>query len=167
MDIAEYSDSEPPWMDSDLDGSESDPGAVNAHTCASEILTRPVASVENQDESEEPLNSSSITSIAFTQQLIAEIQSATLDNDKLDADVLATLRKPIEEPVDISDPSVRLTLDIFLACNNASEPTYNGVRTAIARHLPHVDLRSYYSAKKLVSEISGVNSILHIYQLIG
>ena len=118
MDIANYpqtvlSESEPPWTDEDDDGLESEPNEANARTCASEILTQldglATQPFPNPD-SEEPdkvLRSSCIESVAFTQQLIAEIKRATLDNDRLDADVLTMLRNPVEEPPDISNPDTR------------------------------------------------------------
>ncbi len=103
---------------------------------------------------------SHIEDIAISQQFIHEIQSATLDMDKLDKDVLHRLRNPDTEPVDISDPDLRLSLDLLTACSNASEAVYNGVRKAILRHCPDMNVLSYYMAKKQVSEISGVESIL-------
>jgi hypothetical protein len=70
---------------------------------------------------------SRIDSFRFTQQLIQEISSATLENDKLDPDMFERLRNPINKAIDISDPDTRLLLDIFMACNHASEATYKAV----------------------------------------
>ncbi len=103
---------------------------------------------------------SRIENICVTQHLIREIASATLDKDKLDEDVLKRLRHPISELPDISDPDTRLSLDLFLACNNASKATYHSVREAIICRFPTVNLLSYYSVQKLVSGITGVNSIV-------
>ena len=98
--------------------------------------------------------------ISFTQQLIEGINGATLDADKLDRDVIDQLRSPITEPVDISDPDIRLSLDLFMACNSASEATYASVRDAVLRRSPDFNVLSHYRAKKLVAEISGVVSTL-------
>ena len=109
-------------------------------------------------EETEPL--SCIDNVRLTQQLIQEISSARLENDKLEPNVLERLRNPVTEPVDISDPDLRLSLDLFMACNHASEATYNAVRGSILRRFPSLEILSYYSVKKHVSEITGVTSIL-------
>lgn len=103
---------------------------------------------------------SRIDSVRFTQQLIQEISSATLENDKLDPDMFERLRNPINEAIDISDPDTRLSLDLFMACNHASELTYKAVRDSVLRRIPNLNILSYYSVKKLVSEITGVGSVL-------
>jgi len=74
--------------------------------------------------------------------------------------MLERLRNPSTEPVDISDPDTRLSLDLFMACRNASESTYTGVRHAILRRFPDIGILSHYSVKKLVSNTSGVDSIV-------
>ena len=103
---------------------------------------------------------SRIETVSFAQQLIQELKRATLDNDKLDSDTVYRLRHPITEPIDISDPDVRLSLDLFMACSNASEATYAAVRDAIIRRFPGLDVLSHYRMKKMVSKISGVVSVL-------
>jgi hypothetical protein len=102
---------------------------------------------------------SHIENVSFTQQLIHELNKATLDNDKLDQEVIDRLRNPITEPVDISDPDTRLSLDLFMACSNVSEATYADVREAVLRRAPNFNILSHYRAKKLVAEISGVVSV--------
>lgn len=94
------------------------------------------------------------------QLFIHEIQSATLDNGKLDEEVVELLRHPEEALVDISNPDTRLSLDLFIACNNASEETYHGVRRSILKRFPETNVLSYYLVKKLVANISGVVSVL-------
>ena len=123
-------------------------------------LDQSTANATDDPEAPDPIAASRIESIALTQQLINAIRSATLDKDQLDEDVLHALRNPTEIPVDITDPNTRLVLDIFLACNNASEATYQAVREAVIRRFPQTELLSYYSVKKLISNISGVNSIV-------
>jgi hypothetical protein len=103
---------------------------------------------------------SRIENVAIPQRLIQEIQSATLDNDKLGPVMLEWLRNPSTEPVNISDPDTQLSLNLFMACRNASESTYTAVRDAILQRFPHVGILSHYSAEKLVSNISGIDSIV-------
>jgi len=97
---------------------------------------------------------------SFTQQLIHELKKATLDNDKLEQNVINQLWNPMAEPVDISDPDVWLSLNLFMACSNASEATYSAVRDSVMRRFPGNDILSYYLAKKMVADISGVDAML-------
>lgn len=103
---------------------------------------------------------SRIENISFTQQLIHELKKATLNDDKLGSDVIEWLRNPIAEPVDISDPDIHLSLDLFMACDNASQAVYTAVRESIMHRCPNIDVLSHYRVKKLVTEISGVVSVL-------
>ncbi|KIL63474.1 hypothetical protein M378DRAFT_127762, partial [Amanita muscaria Koide BX008] len=113
-----------------------------------------------EDEEASPYVESRIDHILLCQKYIQEISLATLDNGKLDASIVKQLRSPEEGPVDISDPDIRLSLDLFLGCSNASEATYNAARDAILRRFPGCDVLSHYRVKKLVAEISGVVSVL-------
>ncbi|KAJ8522775.1 hypothetical protein ONZ45_g652 [Pleurotus djamor] len=68
---------------------------------------------------------SAIKLIRLMQEYIRLVEAATLDKDSLDDDILDRLRNPLQNPVDVSDPATRLSLDIFLASSNASEETYD------------------------------------------
>ena len=102
---------------------------------------------------------SRIESIKVTQEFIKEIQAASLDNGNLDEAVINQLRNPLEEPNDISDPDIRLSLDLFLATTNASEETYNACHDAIHRRYPDSGVLSHYSVKKLVAEVTGIVAV--------
>jgi hypothetical protein len=102
---------------------------------------------------------SRIEHVRLAQQFIQEISCATLDNGKLDKDVISRIRNPIQDTVDISDPDQRLSLDLFIATRNASEATYHDVRTAIKRRSPDINVLSHHLVKELVAEISGVVSV--------
>lgn len=112
---------------------------------------------ENQHE-EEP--EARIEHLHLTQQYISLIKAATLENGGLDPSTIEQLRNPPKEPVDISDPDTRLSIDLFLATTNASEATYNAVRTAISDRFPDTNVLSHHLVKKLVSQLSGVVSIV-------
>jgi hypothetical protein len=114
----------------------------------------------DNDEDELPaLARSRIEHIKIAQQFIDEIAAATLENGKLDEDVIERLRNPDEGPVDISDPNVRLALDLFMACENSSQKTYTAARDSILRRFPETELLSYHLVNKLVANISGVVSV--------
>ena len=125
-------------------------------------LTRPNPLPPSAED--EPMDTSlgaesRIENVKITQDFIKEIQAATLENGKVDSDTIYRLRNPSENPVDISDPDIRLSIDLFLAVTNASEGTYNTCRDAILRRLPESGILTYYSVKKLVAEISGVVAV--------
>lgn len=114
-----------------------------------------------QDDGEIPaLAQSRIEHVKLTQKFIQEISAATLDNGNLDPDVVERLRNPEEGPVDISDPDIRLALDLFMACEKSSQRTYTSAREAILRRLPESKLLSYHSVKKLIENITGVVAVM-------
>jgi len=115
---------------------------------------------ENAGEDKFPaLAKSRIEYVKLAQQFIDEISAATLDNGKLDEEVILRLRNPEEGPVDISDPDTRLALDLFMSCENSSQQTYTSVQQSLLRRFPETKLLSYHLVNKLVANISGVVSI--------
>jgi hypothetical protein len=120
----------------------------------------PNPGTENEDADEFPaLAQLWIEHVKLAQQFIDEISAATFDNGNLDADVIERLRNPEEGPVDISDPDIRLSLDLFMACENSSQQTYTAAREAILWRFPESEILSYHLIKKLVADISGVVSV--------
>ena len=117
----------------------------------------------NAPQVEEPAhqipNPSRIEHLRFAQEFIHQVSHATLNNGRLDDLTIDYLRYPKEGPVDISDPDTRLSLDIFLSCDNASEQTYTDVRHAILTRLPDACILSYYDVKNLVAKITGVCAV--------
>ena len=103
---------------------------------------------------------SHIENVRIAQQYIEGISSATLDDGILDEDVVDRLRNPLEGNVDLSDPDIRLSLDIFLGCSHASEATYNSICDAIRRRFPDTEILSHYLAKKTLERLTGVVSVL-------
>ena len=93
---------------------------------------------------------SQIESMQVTLQFIEEIRSATLDNSNLYEAVIERLHNPEKGLIDISDPDVRLSLNLFMATTNASEETYKAYRQSILHCYPESQLLSLYSVKKLV-----------------
>lgn len=105
---------------------------------------------------ETPYVDSRIEHVLLAQKYTHEISTATSENGKLDQDVIDRLRNPKEGPVNISDPDTQLSLDLFMACSNASEATYNAARKAILQRFPNCDVQSHHLVKNLIAEISGV-----------
>ena len=102
---------------------------------------------------------SRIEHVRTAQEFIAQISRATYRDCKLDESTIDRLKNPLEDLVDISNPNIRLSLDLFLSCENASEETYNSVRQSILTRFPDTDVLSYYLVKKCVADITGVYAI--------
>lgn len=98
------------------------------------------------------------TSLGFIQL----IRDATLEDgySNLDAESLHRLRNPRTEPIDVSDPSLRLAIDLFSAISNSAQETYTTVRNAILRRYPDDDLFSYDQIKRRIAEITGIVPIM-------
>ncbi|KAJ6494491.1 hypothetical protein C8R45DRAFT_1052932 [Mycena sanguinolenta] len=94
-------------------------------------------------------------------ELISAVENASLDNGDLNAETVHRLRNPIAASLDISDPSLRFALDIFIATSNASEETYDAVRAATLTRYPNDSVLTHYQVKKQVAELSGVVPMLH------
>lgn len=91
------------------------------------------------------------------------LRAASLDNkdEPLPPKLLEQLWNPAQTPLTLDDPAHRLSLDIFLSVSNASEETYNNICRTILRCHPEDDILTYHRFKKLVTELSGVTSIVH------
>ncbi|KZT23110.1 hypothetical protein NEOLEDRAFT_1030645, partial [Neolentinus lepideus HHB14362 ss-1] len=101
--------------------------------------------------------------IRLAKEFIKLLKTAKLDDSThagLSADELTKLRNPPENELDLSDPGLRLSLDIYLAVQNASEQTYHSVRDAVHQSYPDAGVLSYDQVKRRVAELSGVFPIL-------
>lgn len=120
---------------------------------------------EKEDSaSEEPINFvPAIDDIQIAREFITSLGNASLDHRflMLDADLVEQIRNPPSHILSIDNPTDQLSLDLFLAIDNASQETYNAVRDAIKRHFPDEDVLSYYNAKRLVETLTGVTPIVH------
>jgi len=119
---------------------------------------RPASPAVNEDETSEiPHVEELRTSLAF----IEALKRASLDDGDLDEDLLYRLRHPPQEPLDASDPDLRLSLDLFLSTLNASEDSYRSAAEGIRRRHPDDEILSYEGIRKKVAEMSGVHPIIH------
>ena len=112
-----------------------DPGGPEEHkqqskdTYAVELCTH-IAALSALSELDEPPTdsgdgeasdtlptSSRINNIKITQEFINAIHHATLENGNIDDDLIDCLCNPPEQPADISDPDIQLSLDLFSGCH--------------------------------------------------
>ena len=119
----------------------------------------PLATGSDEELGNMTTDISRIENIKFTQEFIKGIHTTTFENGGLDSNVIYRFHNPCNEPTSISDPDVRLSIDLFLAGTNALEQTYQGCRDAILHRHPDCRILSYYSVKKLVAEITGVVAV--------
>ena len=114
---------------------------------------------EHNDQGNGHHDMSRIEHVRTAQKFIAEISCVTYRNSKLDESTIEHLENPLEDIVNITDPDIRLSLDLFLSCGNASEETYNSVCRSILTRFPDAEVLSYYMVKKVVADITGVYAI--------
>lgn len=93
---------------------------------------------------------------------IALLRSASLDNSisGLSDEALDRLRNPShEEPASLINDNSRFAIDLYLA--NPSDATYEANRAVLQRRVPSLSLPSYYKAKRLVADLTGIEPIVH------
>jgi hypothetical protein len=118
---------------------------------------RPASPAANEETPQVPHVEELLLSLEF----IDALKKASLDDGDLDKNVLNMLRNPPQEPLDASDPDLRLSLDLFLSTLNASEDSYRSAAEGIRRRHPDDEILSYERIRKKVTEMSGVHPITH------
>jgi hypothetical protein len=95
-------------------------------------------------------------------KFVKALQAATLSDPSvcLSEEAVAQLRDPLRglssPPLDVDQ---QLALNLYLL--NPSEATYEANCTAFLHHSPHINILSYYRTTRLVSEITGIESVVH------
>ncbi len=102
-----------------------------------------------------------IDDVKTSLEYIRLLRTANLDSniEPINSDLLSHIRNPPPGPV-ILTPDERLSVDIYLAMNNASEQTYNNARKAILRRYPDSKMLSFYQVKTRVKNLTGVMPIV-------
>ncbi|KAK7021685.1 hypothetical protein R3P38DRAFT_2533467, partial [Favolaschia claudopus] len=77
----------------------------------------------------------SLDNIKIQQGFIDALKSAKLEDDDLDPDVLFRLRNPVQEILDV-DPDTQLSIENYVGLDNASEKSYDNIRSNIMRRFP-------------------------------
>ena len=106
---------------------------------------------------EEQLPTARMKDLKTAQEFVRMVQEATLNEDMIDADVLARLRNPPKEVPDISDPAFRFSLDVYLALEHASQESYGLIKEAAARI--NIDMLSFSQVKRRAAEITGITPV--------
>ncbi|KAI9430938.1 hypothetical protein H4582DRAFT_1823289, partial [Lactarius indigo] len=93
---------------------------------------------------------------------ITVLRSASLDDpiSGMSSEALDRLRSPSRnQPASLINEDSRLAIDLYLG--NPSDATYEVNRAAFLRRFPNMPLPSYYKTKRLVAELTGIESIVH------
>lgn len=101
-----------------------------------------------------------VDDLRIAEQFVDAVRRATISDEPLDDDVKQRLLHPPECPLDITDPDLRLSIDLYLAVRNASESVYDAARESIMRRHPEDKILSYDLVKKKITELTGVTSVL-------
>ncbi|OBZ79028.1 hypothetical protein A0H81_01464 [Grifola frondosa] len=101
-----------------------------------------------------------VDDIRIAEEFKEQLKTARLETSGLSEQDIFRLRNSEEGELDIDDPILRLSLDIFLAVSNASEQTYTDVRDALMRYHPSCEIYSHDKIKKVVRDLSGVDSMV-------
>jgi hypothetical protein len=104
-----------------------------------------------------------IDDIKIAMEFVRGLESATLDDKEmhLDSEALERLRNPPQYQIEVPSSDLRLAVDLYLAVENASQDTYNAVRTAILRRYPESELLSYAQTKNKIAQMSGITPLVH------
>ena len=97
-----------------------------------------------------------------TADFVKGLQQATLDDlsSGLSDEAIKRLHNPLHgQPCEAIDDDAHMTIELYLG--NPSEATYETNRGIILRRFPDTDLPSYYKAKRLVSDLTGIESVVH------
>ncbi|GBE89768.1 hypothetical protein SCP_1700930 [Sparassis crispa] len=101
-----------------------------------------------------------IEEIKIAEEFIRLLKQASLETSGLDANTIHRLHHPIEAPLDIDDPDLLLSIEIFLSVTNASQATYTAVRGAILHRYPENTILTFDQVKSKIAELSGVVPII-------
>ncbi|KIY62599.1 hypothetical protein CYLTODRAFT_359858 [Cylindrobasidium torrendii FP15055 ss-10] len=130
-----------------------------------EAARQQAAAAGNEDEG--PLDDEEdiipiLEDLKLSQEFIDALKTATLRStlEPLDEDTLDFIENPPTEECTVEDnPDLHLSIELYLAIDNAAEAVYNAARTAIMRRFRDCNILSFYKVKKTVEELTGVRPV--------
>ena len=130
--------------------------ALESHHHDSDHIPEP----GNNDAPPPPV--SRIEDVRTSQAFVQCLKKATLDNSGLEEEDIERLRIPTAIPLDLLDNRyLRLSINVFLACTNASKDRYKSVCAAILRCDPDSKMLSYNQVKHRIKQMTGVVPLYH------
>ncbi|EKM56335.1 uncharacterized protein PHACADRAFT_193951 [Phanerochaete carnosa HHB-10118-sp] len=130
-----------------------------------------LAEEDEKDEEDEPHRPSELNEPVFTtshhikdletaQQFITALQDAALETD-LSSAVIERLRHPPQEALELEDATERLSIEVYLGLENASQHHYHIICDAILRFDPSCEMLSFDAVKRRIEELSGIVPVYH------
>jgi hypothetical protein len=117
---------------------------------------------EPGDNDAPPLPISQIEDVRTSQAFVQCLKEATLDDSGLEEEDIECLCNPTAIPPDLLDDRyLRLSIDVFLACTNASEDMYKSVCAAILCCNPDSKMLSYDQVKRRIKQMTGIVPLYH------
>lgn len=117
-----------------------------------------------ESEAERPNFIPIIEDIKIAREYINALKNASIHSDLshrwLGEETIEQIQNPPTSPLLVDDPTICLSLDLYLAVGNASQETYNQARCAIQRRFPDENLLSFFKVKQLVEMLTGITLIL-------
>lgn len=105
------------------------------------------------------LNEVTIADVKLSLEFIEALENASHEGTGMDVAVLDRLRNPPTEPLDLSDPDLRFSIDIYIGLEQSSQETYRWMKSAVERRYPSSSLLSFESCRQKTIELSGVSTL--------
>ncbi|RXW13143.1 hypothetical protein EST38_g12710 [Candolleomyces aberdarensis] len=96
--------------------------------------------------------------IQWSQEFITLIQSATLDDDKLDSATLERLRNPLPPRTDAELEDYKESLDLYFLTSSAPESIYKNLRHHMEEY-HDTEILSLHKVRQLVEELTGISPV--------
>ncbi|KAI0738008.1 hypothetical protein C8Q80DRAFT_291727 [Daedaleopsis nitida] len=92
-----------------------------------------------------------------TMEFIRLVKAATLENTDIDEETKDRLRNPVCEQLSLDDKDLALSIELYLATENASRAVYEGIRSALLRDSPTRKILSH--AELAAKRLTGISSM--------
>ncbi|KAJ3019329.1 hypothetical protein NUW54_g116 [Trametes sanguinea] len=91
------------------------------------------------------------------------LKGASLDSFHagLSAETRDQLRNPPQQILEIDEPHVLMSIELYVTLNNVSQHYYEDVRKLFMKHNPDVELLSYHQVKRKVEILTGIVPIVN------
>jgi hypothetical protein len=103
-----------------------------------------------------------LADLKLTMDFVKSLQQATLNDPSLglSEEALEHLHNPLHrQPCDALNDDTHMAINLYLG--NPSEATYKTNHAIILHCFPDTELPSYYKSKSLVSDLTGVELVVH------
>lgn len=106
------------------------------------------------------LNYASIGDVKTSLAFIEALRDASHECTGMDPSVLHRLRNPFTKRLELSDPDLRLSLDVYIGLEQSSQDTYRTMKSAVERRYS-TGMLSFEACRQKTVELSGVSTLAH------